>query len=113
MDTNKEDKPKRKAGQTQVESTFTESSTERQQDFSNEQEQSTNEKKIQKDSQDETLGNLSDQYHSATKTGEIQNKNNKASEKSAHQGNGYYDRGPHQPSLAESDKKDKDKSDED
>ena len=109
MDTHKKDEKKKDAGELQKESTFTRDSKERNQDFSNEQNPELEEKKDHKNHSDKSSGNLSDQYHSATETGEIQKKNAEANAKAAQQGDEYYDQGAHQPNLAESEEEEKKK----
>jgi len=99
MATKDEDRSKKDAGEKKLESTFTENSEVRKQNFSNEQE---GEKEIGEHDnidKDKNSGNLADQYHSATKTGDIQKKNSEANKKAAQQGDGYYDQGAHQPNL--------------
>lgn len=101
MSTKKHDHKKSDEGTRQPEGTFTRGSKERNQDFSNEQNPEVEDLSQNKNHSDKSSGNLSDQYHSATETGEIQNKNNKANTKAAQQGDDYYDQGAHQPSLAD------------
>ncbi len=112
MENKKRDKQEADSAKRQPEGTFTRDSKERNQDFSNEQNPDAEDLSKNKEHSDKSSGNLSDQYHPATESGEIQNKNNKANTKAAQQGDDYYDQGAHQPSLAD-EGEDDDEDDED
>ncbi|SDB30784.1 hypothetical protein SAMN03097699_0621 [Flavobacteriaceae bacterium MAR_2010_188] len=109
MENKKKDKQEQDSTRRQPEGTFTRDSKERNQDFSNEQNPEAEDLSENKNHSDKSSGNLSDQYHPATETGEIQKKNNKANTKAAQQGEDYYDQGAHQPSLADEGDEDEDK----
>ncbi len=107
MATNDKDKNKEEKDRNPGEGTFTRDTRERNQDFSNEQDPNADEGKETDEHVDKSSGNLSDQYHSVTETGEFQEKQNEEMEKKAHRGKEYYDQGAHQPSASDMKKVDK------
>ena len=109
MATNEKHKNKEEKDRNPGEGTFTRDSRERNQDFSNEQNPTVEEGDKTKKQVDTSSGNLDDQYHSATKTGEFQEKQNEQQQKENHPSKEYYDRNGHQPSAADMEEVDKEK----
>lgn len=111
MATNDKDKNKEEKDRNPGEGTFTRDKIERNQDFSNEQNPEVEDGDTAEKKADTSSGNLDEQYHSATESGEFQQRQNKQQERENHPDKGYYDQDGHQPSAADMKKIDKDKKD--
>ena len=101
MQNKKRNQREANADKSQQENAFTRDPKERSQNFSNEQNPLVEDGSDNRETKDISTGNLSDQYHSATESGERQEKQSEQNTKASKRGDDYYDRGGDQPDASD------------